>query len=63
MVYLSAAAAAGLRDMLDMTRARPAHAEFANTVFVGHKHNDADSICSALAAAHLFHGTAALLYM
>eukprot|EP00013_Stygamoeba_regulata_P001467 CAMPEP_0177631500 /NCGR_PEP_ID=MMETSP0447-20121125/1784_1 /TAXON_ID=0 /ORGANISM="Stygamoeba regulata, Strain BSH-02190019" /LENGTH=705 /DNA_ID=CAMNT_0019132991 /DNA_START=193 /DNA_END=2310 /DNA_ORIENTATION=- len=32
---------------------------FENIVFVGHKKNDVDSICGAIAAAHLFHGTPA----
>lgn len=33
---------------------------FPNTVFVGHRKNDADSVCAAIASAHLFNGFAAL---
>jgi len=35
----------------------PGLPSFPNTAFVGHQKNDADSICSAIAAAHLFDGS------
>jgi hypothetical protein len=37
----------------------PSLPDFSNTVFVGHRRNDVDSICSAIAAADLFNGIAA----
>ena len=49
-----------LPELADFAMARPAVTEFPDTVFVGHKHNDADSICSAIAAAHLYHGACCL---
>jgi hypothetical protein len=58
--WLMRASVAGPMGVLpvlaDFAMARPPVSEFPNTVFVGHKHNDADSICSAIAAAHLFRG-------
>lgn len=44
---------------IDFQKLQPPLPVFHDTVFVGHKVNDVDSICSAIAAAHLFNGYAA----